>query len=90
MIRVLIERRVAEGMVEVYQLAVREVRREATQQPGYISGETLRDAADPCRYVIISTWKVEADWERWAGADARRRIAPLLKEPERVSVPRPG
>ncbi len=90
MIRVLIERRVAEGMVEVYQLAVREVRREATQQPGYISGETLRDAADPCRYVIISTWKDEADWERWAGSDARRRllarIAPLLEEPERVSV----
>ncbi len=90
MVRVMIERRVAEGMVEAYQRSVREMRHEALRHEGYISGETLREVADPRHYVIISTWSDPVAWERWAASEARqrvmRRIAPLLEEPEKVTV----
>ena len=56
MIRVLIERRIAEGMVEGFRLALRNMRVQATPQEGYISGESLHDRADPHVYYVISTW----------------------------------
>jgi heme-degrading monooxygenase HmoA len=90
MIRVLIERRLAEGVEEDLQRAMREMRREAIHVPGYLSGETLRSISDPNRYVIISSWRSQADWEAWSRSETRRRIeehiAPLLAEPEQVMV----
>jgi heme-degrading monooxygenase HmoA len=90
MIRVLIERRLLEGVEEDLQKAMREMRREAIHVPGYLSGETLRSVADPNRYVIISSWRSLADWEAWSKSETRQRIeeriGPLLTEPERVTV----
>jgi len=34
--------------------ALREMRRDAVHAPGYISGKTLRDVADPAHYVIVA------------------------------------
>lgn len=42
-----------------------ELRAMAFQQPGYISGETMRNVADPYEYLVISTWKSIEDWQRW-------------------------
>lgn len=90
MIRVLIERRLAEGVEEDLQRAMREMRREAIHVPGYLSGETLRSIADPNRYVIISSWRSKQEWEAWSRSETRKRIeariAPLLAEPERLMV----
>jgi heme-degrading monooxygenase HmoA len=90
MIRVLIERQVAEHMEEPYRAMLRDVRREAVHAGGYISGETLRDATDPRHYVIISTWNTRRDWDEWAGSRERvramERMRPMLAEPERVRV----
>src|SRR5512134_2225889 len=90
MIRVLIERRLAEGVEEDLQRAMREMRREAIHVPGYLSGETLRSVSDPNRYVIISSWRSLADWEAWSKSEPRQRIeeriGPLLAEPERLMV----
>jgi heme-degrading monooxygenase HmoA len=70
-----------------------EVRREAVHAEGYISGETLRDAADPHHYVIISTWRSRLDWERWAASTDRikamERMRPLLSDDERIGVLEP-
>ena len=94
MIRVLIERWVRPNVDEELLAALREMRRDAIHAPGYISGETLRDVADPAHYVIVSTWRSRADWDRWAGCAARQRardrIAPLLTNPERVAVLEPA
>ena len=90
MIRVLIERRVADGMLESYQLALRTMRAHAVQHDGYISGETLRDTTDPEHFLVISTWTDRAAWERWTASEARHRImakiAPMLEAPERITV----
>jgi quinol monooxygenase YgiN len=93
MIRILIERRLVPGGEERLRQAMRELRQQAMDREGYISGETHRDAADPSHYLILSTWRSREDWERWARSEARHtveaRIAPMLAEPERVTVLEP-
>jgi heme-degrading monooxygenase HmoA len=90
MIRVVIERWLADEDDQTIQRTMRDLRREAIHQPGYVSGETLRDAADPRHLLAVSTWRTREEWEAWAASDARRRIedqiAPLLSEPERVGI----
>jgi quinol monooxygenase YgiN len=72
---------------------MREMRRDAVQSAGYISGETLRDADDPHHVVVVSTWTSRPGWDAWAVSEARARaraeIAPLLAEPERVTILEP-
>jgi heme-degrading monooxygenase HmoA len=94
MVRVLIERWLLPGVEEKLVAALREMRRDAVHAHGYISGETLRDVGDPAHFVIVSTWRSRADWDAWAGCEARKRartrIAPLLAKPERVAVLEPA
>lgn len=93
MVRVLIERRVSSAMLEAYGSALREMRLQAVQKPGYISGESLRDVQRPGHFVVISTWNGRGDWEAWAGSESRRRvmarIGPMLEEPEKITVLEP-
>ena len=90
MVRVLIERRVSEGMVESFYQTLREMRREAIHTPGYISGESLRNARDHHHFAVLSTWNSIQAWEAWSRSEARHevmlRIAPMLEESERITV----
>ena len=90
MVRVLIERHIAEGMVEEFRLALRTMRGQATPREGYISGESLHDAADPHHYYVISTWNSPAAWGAWQNSDTRRGqmalIGPMLDEPEKITI----
>ena len=93
MIRVIIERRVAEEMEIPYQKLMREIRQCALHLPGYISGETLRDSSNPHHYVTISTWRTRGEWDAWAVSHERQsatdQIAPMLIEPERLIILEP-
>ena len=93
MVRVLIERHIVGGMVEEFRVALRNVRLQATHREGYISGESLHDAADPHHYFVISTWNSAAAWEAWQKTGARLQvmavIGPMLEEPEKVTVLEP-
>ncbi|MFH1982090.1 MAG: antibiotic biosynthesis monooxygenase family protein [Pseudomonadota bacterium] len=51
-----------------------ELRTMAFQQPGYISGETMRNVADPYEYLVISTWKSIEDWQRWFENEKRANL----------------
>lgn len=90
MIRVLVERFLKPGVDEELQKAMWELRVEAIDRDGYVSGETHRDAADPTHYVTISTWHSAEDWEAWSASAVRHaieaHIAPMLARPERVTV----
>jgi heme-degrading monooxygenase HmoA len=46
----------------------------AKQQPGYISGETLRSIEDPEDYLVISKWETAEDWKKWFSSKERREI----------------
>lgn len=93
MVRVLIERHIAEGMVEEFQLALRNMRLHAAPREGYISGESLHAAADPHHFYVISTWNSAAAWGTWQNSDARLKvmavIGPMLEEPEKITVLKP-
>lgn len=51
-----------------------QLRALATAQPGYISGETLRNMNSPEEYLVISTWQSAEDWEKWIGSPQRAEI----------------
>ena len=90
MIRVVIERKLSHEGDEAIQRAMRDLRREAIHQPGYVSGETLRDSANPHHFLIISTWRTREEWEIWASSSRRReledQIGQMLTEAERVTI----
>lgn len=89
-VKVLIERRVSPGNERRALQLMREIRAHCLDEPGYISGETLRDSEDPATIIVISTWFGLMDWRRWANSEKRRefesRMRPLLVAPERVRI----
>ena len=46
----------------------------AKEQPGYISGETLKSLSDPEDYMVVSKWETATDWEKWFGSKVRRDV----------------
>ena len=51
-----------------------ELHSRAKEQPGYISGETLRNLEDPAAFLVISKWETADDWEKWLHSKERRDI----------------
>ncbi len=51
-----------------------ELRAMADHQPGYISGETLRNVDDPNEYLVISTWKTLDAWNWWLANNERAEL----------------
>lgn len=90
MVRVLIERHFASGHEDTLSQALLELRQQASQVPGYVSGETLWDVSDPLHYMVISTWTSRHAWEAWKDSEERAnrviQIQLLLEEPEKIQV----
>lgn len=67
-----------------------QLRALATAQPGYISGETLRNIEQPEDTLVISTWQRQEDWDAWARsaqrAEIQRKVDALLGETTQYSV----
>ena len=83
-IKIIIRRRVTkEKEAKLLPLLV-ELRSKATTQPGYISGETLRNVNDPQDFIVISTWQSVEAWKTWEAskgrAEIQNRIDTLLGE----------
>ena len=80
-IRVLMTRRIPQlttGMdvtilPKLSQLLI-ELRNLANRQPGYISGETLRNVDERNEYLVISTWKSLDAWNGWMNNEIRRQV----------------
>lgn len=51
-----------------------ELRIRAKDQPGYISGETLRSLYNPEDYLVFSKWETADDWNKWLHSKERRDI----------------
>ena len=73
-VKIIIKRKVSKDKEgQLLPLLIR-LRALATAQPGYISGETLRNVDDPEEYLVISTWQNLEDWEKWANSKERAEI----------------
>ena len=90
MIRVLIERYIAEGHEHYYDSTIRRTISQVQQAPGCLSGASLIDKGDSRRRIVMSKWRSEADWENWYRSDERRQvvseIAPLLEGREKIMM----
>jgi len=90
MIRVLIERQIAEGLEHYYDCTIKRTVSAVVAAPGCISGESLKDANNAQRRFVMSKWNSVADWERWYRSDARRRviaeITPMLEDREKITL----
>lgn len=90
MIHVLIERHIAEGMISTYEELARKALHRTYIAAGFISGESFTNSHDPHHRFLLCKWRSAHDWYRWSHSDKRlellSKIAPILEEPERVTV----
>ena len=90
MIRVLIERHIAETLEDAYEQRARKVLQQAVGAPGFISGETLADSNDPNHRITLANWRSEADWDRWYRSPERRELmselVPMMDQDETITV----
>lgn len=90
MIKVIIERVIAEGLEAPYEQAIAELLTVMTRARGYLSGESLVDARQPNHYVVIARWSDEHSWDQWFRSEDRKQIlnaiAPFLQTDEKFTV----
>ena len=53
---------------------LRRLRNLATNQAGYISGETLKRIDTPGQYMVISNWQSLDDWRVWVVSRERIEV----------------
>ncbi len=53
---------------------LKQLRTLTINQPGYISGETLRRIDKNNECMVISTWRSQEDWDTWLQNDERITI----------------
>ncbi len=73
-VKILIKRTVPEEKARTMIPLFRRMRSMATNQPGYISGETMRNLDSPDEFLVISTWQSSADWDRWLQSEERKSV----------------
>ena len=73
-VKILIRRSVPEGKAREMIPLFRKMRTLANEQPGYITGETMRNLERPDEFLVISSWETSDDWKRWVQSSERRQI----------------
>lgn len=73
-VKILIKRKVPRDKGKEMIPLFRKLRTLATNQPGYISGETLKSLDRPDVFLVISTWQSADDWEKWLISKERQEV----------------
>jgi heme-degrading monooxygenase HmoA len=73
-VKIIINRKVSKEKEKDLRPLLIQLRALATAQPGYISGETLRNVESPEEYLVISTWQSIDNWKEWASSRKRSEI----------------
>lgn len=73
-VKIIIKRHVPEVKEKELIPFLIQMRNLCINQPGYISGETLKSLDKPGEYLVISTWQSVGDWKRWASSSRRIEI----------------
>ncbi len=93
MLKVLIEREIADGLEEAYEMAIRQVIQAAVNAPGFISGEAFVDLQRPNHRVVMVTMRDLASWHVWHQSPERLAtvavIQPMLEDEERITLLEP-
>ena len=90
MIRVIIEREIAEELEKYYEAAVAELLDVMANAPGYLAGESLVEIQRPNHYVVVTRWTNEDAWNRWFHSLERQQVAdrirPFMQQDERILI----
>ncbi|MDQ7048888.1 MAG: antibiotic biosynthesis monooxygenase family protein [Enterobacterales bacterium] len=90
MIRVVIERNIRPNHLEEYLDLIRQVRKQANHQSGFIAGELLHEKDKPQHAMIISSWENCAAWQQWFESEQRantlKQMSPYLVEQETITI----
>jgi heme-degrading monooxygenase HmoA len=73
-VKILITRTIPQENARDMLNLFKKLRSLATEQNGYISGETLRSSDRPDVFLVISTWASANDWENWLKSKKRQEI----------------
>lgn len=73
-VKIIIKRTVPENKIKDLMPLLKRLRIIANNQPGYISGETLKGIDNPANYMVISTWRSLEDWKKWVLSKERTEI----------------
>ena len=73
-VKILIKRQVPEHKENELKILLNELRSLTMNEPGYITGETLKRVDRPGEYLVISTWNSSEEWRKWVLSEARTEI----------------
>lgn len=73
-VKILIKRKMAESHVLELTSLLKKLRALTLDQPGYVSGETLRRVDKPGESMVISTWSSVEEWNAWVNNEKRISI----------------
>ena len=73
-VKILIKRTVPNDKEKELMHLLKELRNLGVNQPGYISGETLKNVENPNEVLVISIWQSAAEWNNWVRNDQRREL----------------
>ncbi len=79
-VKILIRRLLPQDKARKMVPLFREMRVQANNQPGYISGETLRNLDNPDEFLVISTWESSNDWKNWVQSKERKEVQDKIDE----------
>ncbi len=90
MIRIIIEREIAQGLEQFYETAIGDLLDAMINAPGYLAGESLVDIHHPNRYVVVTRWSSEEAWNRWIRSAERQQLVnelrPFLLKDEKFTL----
>jgi len=73
-VKILIKRQVAADKAVQLKELVMQLRSFSMKQPGYISGESLKNVDRQNEYLVISTWDSLSAWKAWESSKERAKI----------------
>ena len=73
-VKIFIKRNVSDNTIIELTALLKKLRSLTINQPGYISGETLRRIDKPNESMVISTWHSVEDWNNWVKNEKRIEI----------------
>ena len=89
-VKIIIKRRVPESLTTQLRPLLIKLRNLAMNQPGYITGETLKRIDRPGQNLVISTWNSMEEWRQWAVNSEREsvqaQIDALLGQPTEYEI----
>lgn len=90
MIRVLIERHIADSLEPAYEERARRILQRAVSAPGFVSGESLVDSHDHNHRFTLAKWRSETHWLRWKRSAERRalmaELIPMMDRDEIITI----